>query len=88
MTREEFVQKHSPDMCYKLYKAFSMKEKTPIEVTWFQMQLPEINAWLGGLHDTLTELLNAPKQKQPEGKSGAAGAGGPVPKAASSRNAG
>lgn len=88
MTREEFVQKWANDFIGRLARCLAMDKSSALSVRWLSLQVAEVDGWLGGLHDALTEQLNAQGKKQPEGKSGTAGAGGPVPKAASSRNVG
>lgn len=88
MTREEFIQAHSIGQFGRLMRAMNMDKNSGLSLKWLMAQGDEIERWLGGLHDTLTEMLNASQQKQPQGKSGAASGSGPVPKAPSSRNAG
>lgn len=88
MTRDEFVQKWANDFLGRLARCAAMEKTNALYARWLAAQVAEVDGWLGGLHDTLTEMLNASQQKQPQGKSGAAGGSGPVPKAPSSRNAG
>lgn len=87
MTRDEFVQKWANDFIGRLARCAAMDKTNALYARWLATQVAEVDAWLGGLHDALTEMINASQQKQPQGKSGAAGGGGAPPKAGPARGA-
>lgn len=87
MTREEFVKKWADDFLGKLARCAAMDKTTALFPRWMSAQVIEIDAWLGNLHDELTERLNAHLKGKPEGKPGAAGAGGPQAAKGAPRNA-
>lgn len=63
MTREEFVKKHADEFLGRLMRAASLDKTSPLAARWIGLQVAEIDGWLGSLHDTLTEALNAQQQR-------------------------
>lgn len=72
MTRDEFVQKWANDFLGRLARCAAIDKTNAMYARWLALQVAEVDGWLGGLHDALTEQLKAQKAipKKEDGKGG------------------